>query len=186
MKLTTYTITLTLLGLVSLFQVTAVSEIAAQTCSWTIMPLDSISRDYLALEHHHFRAHPYQNHPLIVAGTDGDGLCRPSYPPRCPNYSPDRIWIVTCDWWVAYPCNWQITDHDIDRIVSATNFDGNADGTPDWIQFDFNADGYCNLSDLTWFAEGFGTEQDLSDFSAMGSIYNTRRNDDVYYERRAD
>lgn len=84
-----------------------------------------------------------------------------------------------CGWeWIPYPNRWPIEDRYVHWVLSNWAIDGNLDGVPDYKQFDYGADGYVNLSDLSFFAEEYGTRWDLSDFSAMGLIYNARRSDD--------
>ena len=160
----------------------AQSKISLFVILLSLLPAPALAQDSLAISYRYaprdFPQRPGLTHTVILSNGYTDECC-PEYNPYW-MHLPAQTFIVTCERWIPYPVRWQITEDGIAWVIADTAIDGNGNGTADYYEFDYNGDGYVGLPDLTWFGEDYGTGKrwDLSDFTAMGQIYNQRRSDD--------
>ena len=141
----------------------------------TTYPNGAVHDFHPEITYPHFRFEPFVFNPLVIdAGANSD--TSPKHNPRWQGMMRDRM-IFTHHWYVPYPDTWTLTDNGIAWVVANLAIDGNLNQMPDYIEFDYNCDGHVDLSDLSWFGQeyGDGRRWDLSDFSAMGTIYAKRR-----------
>lgn len=136
--------------------------------------------DYLDISYRHFRFEPFTMHKLHILSNGLETGCAPYFNMdwfRDRGLRPNQIFIITCERYIPYPRNWELTDNGIAWVIADTAIDGQLNGVSDYFEFDYTGDGYIDLSDLTFFGADYGTGRrwDLSDFTAMGQIYNTRR-----------
>ena len=181
--------TLTLWRLVSLYAVTKIAVItvyivtALLFCNgfWHVCQAETVYDNGAVHDFHpeitypHFRFEPFWRNALVIdAGADEEH--DPKFNPCWQGRLHDRL-IITQNWWAPYPSGWGLTDNGIAWVRANLAIDANNNQVPDYWEFDYNADGHVNLSDLSWFGQdyGYGKRWDLSDFSAMGVIYDKRR-----------
>ena len=140
-------------------------------------PDDAVWNYHPEISYDHFRfgsPHFPMQHPLIIIAGYTTGA-EPKFNPHWQGLLLDRM-IVTRNWWIPYPTQWQLTDNGIAWVIAGHGMMWK--GLPLYYQFDFNADGHVNASDLAFFESEYGAKWNLSDFSSMGLIYNARRRDE--------
>ena len=110
----------------------------------------------------------------IFVGTPPDSF---RYNPAWRGMKPELLVVTAGGWVVSYPSRWPICDNGVSWVWADTDIDGDLDGLPDYFAFDGNCDGHINLSDLTFFGADYGTGKrwGLSNFTALGTLYNYRR-----------
>ena len=124
------------------------------------------------ISYDHFRFEPFYCNPLIICAGAEEGTV-PKFNMGWHRMS-IQVLIITRDYWIPYPNRWELEDDLIAWVIAdyALMFDG----VPLWFRYDFNCDGYCNLSDLTFMGLAMSRgDEDLTGFTFMGEIYNTRR-----------
>ena len=119
-----------------------------------------------------FQHYRYGTGPLvIIAGATTETT--PKFNPRWRGQG--TRFVVSRNWWIPYPAGWPLYDDGIRWVIANYAIDANLDGVPDYYQFDYNADGHVDSTDLRVFEQEYGAKWDLSDFAAVGLIFNDRR-----------
>ena len=169
MKLTTFTFTLCAVTSIytmtrdqmraGLRLVTLIGVVAA--CTVTARAQD--------ISFHHYR---HGTGPLvIIAGASTETVQQ--FNPRWRGQG--TRFVVSRNWWIPYPADWPLYDNGVRWVIANYAIDANLDGVPDYYQFDYNADGHVDSTDLSYFEREYGAKWDLSDFAAVGLIFNDRR-----------
>lgn len=149
--------------------------------SLTVYPNGAV-HDYIPdLSLHHFRFEPFQFNPLVIVYSTRADMCPVINRRWIAGYDiQNRVWVLTRDYWIPYPQQWQVCDAGVLTVVADYAIDANLDGVPDYFQWDYTGDGHIDLPDLSYFGDEYNVVYDLSDFSAFGSLYCDR------YDRDGD